>query len=286
VQSDLHKLLWRVRLGWVRRARLAEAIDEAASGLLARRFAPEAGLEPESSGFVNPFLVRFEEHLAWTRVRAQQGEERRAVAELESAEEALAGAQRMVAACRAWNEARRSWGELASGAGLERWPRLATVRVAERSLSVAEGFLAQGEAGKARLVVRQLQVELDRLRRRDPGDGPRRSALIRRLVSIRGGGGRGTTELSEALGRLVDEGLLDLTQRLADDWEASPEGEDQLPATDSAGALRPETRSRLRETEAEALRLAATLADLGGSAGLGAPQSTTADINTSMETGG
>lgn len=287
MRSDLRKLFWSHRRGWTRRWVVEEAVDEACSRLVSERFHPEGPLQ-EVSPLVQPFLAEFESRIAYARLWLQAGEHRRAVHAVEGAEQALAGAQEMASAEEEWRRVRSSWRELSGSFGLGAFPHLATVRIADRSLEVAETFLQDGQARKARLVARQLRVLLDRLTRQEP-DEARRSGLIRSLVKLRGAGGRSVEELSATVGRMVDAGLLELAQRLEEDWRAGESGGGDglreetrggLPAASTPLAL-PSPAGRFGKIEREASRLAGALAEIVAAEGSVAGE---AAVATEMET--
>jgi hypothetical protein len=280
MRSDLRKLFWRFREGLIRPSVVEEAVDAACSRLVSERFRQEGPLQ-ETSTRVQPVLAEFENRVAYARLWLQAGEHRRAVLAVEEAEKALAGAHEMARAEGDWRSVGSSWRELSETFGLAAFPKLATVRVAERSLVVAEKFLDAGEARKAHLVARQLRVGLDRLRQR-VADGEPRAPLIRLLVTLRSSGGPPVEGLSIVAGRLADAGLLELAQRLVEDWQAV-EGEGHR---DEAGQVLPpasfrsgvaSSAGRFEEIEREASRLASVLAGLaaGEASSAGAAAATT-----------
>ncbi|MFP3939007.1 MAG: hypothetical protein ACLF0P_01750 [Thermoanaerobaculia bacterium] len=265
MRSDLRKLLSRHRAGMIRRSVLEEAVDEACTRLVSERFREGSSI-PEGAPFVQGLLVRFEDRIADARQWVVAGELRRAVEAVEEAERVLSQAQKAGWAERECQAATTSWRKLSETYALGAFPELATVRVAERSLEVAQGFLATGESRKAWLVARQLRLGLGRLARQEE-DAARRKALVRRLVAEQQAGGARLEELVSTAGRLAAAGLLELAQRLVEDWQAaeggagvvgSRGGPGWLPAAPGGTTLL-SLGARFGEIERQASRLASIL---------------------------
>lgn len=287
MRSDLRKLLSRHRFGLIRPAALDEAVDEACSLLVTDRFRLDGSLSG-SSRFTQPLLVRFEDRIDRARLRILEGERHRAVEAVEAAETALAQAQKIAEAEREWQEVRTIWRELAEAFGLNAFPELATVRVAERSLEIARGFLEARKARKARLVVGQLRVGFERLTL--PGeDQARRSELVRLLMRRHRSGA--VEELASTVGRLADAGLLELAQRLVEDWEVLDEeaGSTQrrklgrFAAPSAKRSALPLASTRFGEIARDASRLAPVLEEIAAAGGPTAGDATATGTNTEVE---
>lgn len=268
MRSDLRKLLSRHRAGMIRRSVLEDAVDEACTGLVSDRFR-QGSCIPEGAPFVQGLLVRLEDRITHARLWVVAGEFRRAVEAVEEAERVLTRARKAGWAERECQAAATSWRKLSETYALGAFAELATVRVAERSLAVAQGFLAAGESRKAWLVARQLRLGLERLARREE-NAARRKALVRALVAGQQAGGARLEELVSTAGRLADAGLLELAQRLVEDWQAAEGGAGGVGSRGGPGRLAaapggitlPSPGGRFGEIEREASRLVSILEEI------------------------
>lgn len=266
MHPELRQILARLRVGLGRPGQLEAAVDGACARLVTARFGGERGVQ-ETSPYVRPLLSRFEDEISRARLWALEGEHRRAVRAVESADRALAAARRMARAHEGWEACSRSWRELFEAAGLAAFPDAATVRVVESSLDLAEEMLCAGESRKARFVVSGCRRLVRQLVAADFGDD-RLPRLIDRRSALRASGAL-PAALDGLLERLLDEGRVELADRLFGDWEiagdAGPSAPSELPAPPGralprVGAER--LMARLRFQEREARGLTATLAAL------------------------
>jgi hypothetical protein len=228
--------------------------------LVTARYAQPPALQ-ETSTYARPFLGRFEREVAQAQISVLEGQHPRAIRSLEEAERALGGARRMALAHDCWQESRQRWAWLSEQPGFEAVRELLTVRMAERSLALAESFLVAGDARKALFLARQFRDALDRVCSLDP-DGERGRRLVQRLVRVQSGPDALPPELCLVLGRWIDEGRVELAERLTFDLEIdSTRFEDE--GARSARRSRGGALAKIGAVETEARNLAATLAALG-----------------------
>lgn len=221
MRGDLRRLLGRLRAGVIEDAVMLEALEEACRSLVTLRFESMSNAI-ETSSFARPLLSRFEAAVSRARLLAREGELRAAVHGVESAGAALEAARQCELGERELNRARAAWASLRARFDLGSFGDLATVRECERVLAIAESFLAGQAPRKAQFVLRQCRSTLDGLgtSRFEPA---RRRVLIERLEALRASP-RPPERLLEALGRMVEEGPVELAQRLLADWEMTDPG--------------------------------------------------------------
>lgn len=272
MRGDLRRLLWRLRAGVVRRAALEAAVEEACRALVESRFREAVELQ-EVSQFARSSLAIFEAQISMARHLALEGEHRRAVRAVEAAEAALAAARRLAEVHAAWEALVEAWKELVRRYDFEAFGHLATLREGARGLVVAEAFLRNGESRKARFVVRQCAAFLETLTR--PVTSRDRSrALLHRLLAGRQAAHSRPDSLVRLLGRIADDGLLDLAERLFDDWEMGAEaGRTQAATRSTTPARGREALIRMSRIEQEARSLGSELAELGRDRAAGAERS-------------
>lgn len=221
MRGDLRRLLWRCRVGVIRRTAVEDAVEETCRHLVDERFTAKVPFQ-EVSSFARPFLVQFEKKISESRRAARHGNHGRAIVAVERAETALAAARRIARAHEAWENILVSWTQLQDRFDLTSLAHQSTVREGSRMLVLAESFLQAGEARKALFVIRQSQVTLATLNVSDP-DQERRRTLLRRLMRSQRSSSAPPKRLVQTLGRIADEGLLNLAERLLDDWEMAVE---------------------------------------------------------------
>lgn len=259
MHPELRQILARLRVGLGRPGQLEAAVDGACARLVTARFDGERGVQ-EISPYVRPFLRRFEDEIARASLWALEGEHYRAVRAVESADRALADARRMARAHEGWEECSRSWWELHEAVGLAAFPDAVTVRMAESSLRLAEEMLGTGESRKARFVVSGCRRLVRQLAASNFADD-RLPRLIDRRSNLRTSGTL-PAALDRLLARLLDEGRVELADRLLGDWEIAGDAGSFAPSAFSippdrtlprVGAERRMARLRAQEREARSL---------------------------------
>lgn len=253
MRGDLRRLLWRCRVGLIRRAALEDVVEETCRRLVDERFSAKVPFQ-EVSSFARPLLVQFEKKISESRRAARHGNHRRAIVAVEKAETALAVARRIAGAHEAWENILGSWTQLQDRFDLTSLAHQSTIREGSRMLVLAESFLQAGEARKALFVIRQSQETLASLNVSDP-DSERRRTLLRRLMGSQRSPSAPPKRLVQILGRISDEGLLNLAERLLADWEMAVE--------ETGERLLEDNRDRIAQCVQEARRLAQELSHLG-----------------------
>jgi hypothetical protein len=249
--SDLRKLLWRVRTGYLRHSALEDAIEEACEDLVNLRF-EENGSMMEVSQYSRPFLARFEEEVARARLWAPEGEAYRAVRAVEGAALALEEARRITQAHEVLEETSMYWVRLQGRFELQAVRDLLTLREVPRLLKLVETFLEDGESHKARFAMQFSRARIETLTALDRSPSRRRAMLTR----TQGLETPTLDSLAQVTQKLIEEGLMNLAERLLEDWEVgeeppSPTGvEGPMPALQNIRAAAAEAQSLQRTLEA------------------------------------
>lgn len=213
----LDNLLWRFGCGLMSRDEFIAELDRVRRQLVDQR-EELAGRTPASHAARGPWfklLDDLESTVQTARLEIDGGAYRRAIRALRHAEVTLDRALQTVEASTDRSSASHAWRDLVVRFDLEPLSDLATPSIIERTLRVADRFLAEGRPTEAKVVACVARRMIDALAHRDD-DAHRSRALRERTTKL--DHGETSSSLRRRVEGLLDECHLELAERLLDDW--------------------------------------------------------------------
>lgn len=213
---ELERLLWRNRNGLCSAGQLERALRSELYRLSTARSELE-GMREDLRSFSGAAVLCCDESIFAALMCLSGGHSEKALLALRKAEAALRHLRATEEALTNFEQAHREWEELLLRRGVESFGQFPTLRVPGRLVLCAREFLVAGEPQKASFVIRLLGREIAKLGTRESSGVTHRKNLLTWLDLTNTS--EGDPELVREIGRLLEDGYVNLAKGLGSDLE-------------------------------------------------------------------